>query len=479
MPQASPVVVWFRSDLRLSDNPALDAACATGAPLILVYVLDETVPGRPAGGASRWWLDKSLKSLASDIAALGGRLILRRGSGPEVVRSLASETGAQAVMFNRIFERTSVELEDHLCEELSLLDIRTRRFNGSLLVDPDWLGDTSAAASAARTFSAFWRKAAPLAEGDPPLRPPAALHAYDSELASESLESWDLHPTDPDWSGGFSDWTPGEAGAAARLASFVRGGLARYLAVRNRPDLDATSRLSPHLAFGEISPRQIWAAVREAQRRGAPASEADGFLRELGWRDFNHHLLWRLPRMTCENLNPKFEAMPWIDDQAALTAWQNGRTGYPIVDAAMRQLWVSGWMHNRLRMVVASFLTKDLLIDWRVGEAWFWDTLVDANAANNAGGWQWTAGTGVDSAPFFRVFNPMLQGERFDPDGVFVRRWLPELAGLPAACVHSPWTADEAVLRRAGVTLGETYPYPIVDHAAARTRALSLFKELG
>ena len=478
MPQASPVVVWFRGDLRLADNPALAAACATGAPLILVYVLDETAPGRPAGGASRWWLDKSLKSLASDIAALGGRLILRRGSGPQVVRSLASETGASAVMFNRIFEQPSVELEDRLCEELSLLDIDARRFNGSLLVDPDSLGE-SAAASAARTFSAFWRKAAPLAEGHPPLPRPSALRPSEVDLASETLESWRLLPTHPDWSGGFSDWTPGEAGAAARLASFLHGGLGRYLAVRNRPDLDATSRLSPHLAFGEISPRQIWAGVREAQGRGAPASEADGFLRELGWRDFNHHLLWRLPQMTSENLNSKFEAMPWTADPAALKAWRTGRTGYPIIDAAMRQLWVSGWMHNRLRMVVASFLTKDLLIDWRVGEAWFCDTLVDANPANNAGGWQWTAGTGVDSAPYFRIFNPTLQAARFDPDGVFVRRWLPELAGLPAAIIHSPWTADAAVLHCAGVKLGETYPHPIVDHAVARTRALALFKELG
>ncbi|NLH81956.1 MAG: deoxyribodipyrimidine photo-lyase, partial [Phyllobacteriaceae bacterium] len=288
---------------------------------------------------------------------------------------------------------------------------------------------------------------------------------------------WDLRPRRPDWSGGLARaWTPGEAGATARLAAFVADGLARYAEERDRPDRDGVSRLSPHLRFGEISPFAVWAAVK-ARVATAPttAASAEKFLAEIGWREFAHHLLFHAPDLAERNLQPRFDALAWRDDPAFVAAWRRGRTGYPLVDAGMRQLWETGWMHNRVRMVAASFLVKHGLVDWRVGEAWFWDTLVDACPANNPMGWQWVAGTGADAAPFFRVFNPVAQGEKFDPDGGYVRRWVPGTAALPNAVVHAPWTASPAVLAAAGVRLDETLPRPIVDHAAARRRALDAF----
>ncbi|MFN3523980.1 MAG: cryptochrome/photolyase family protein, partial [Phenylobacterium sp.] len=290
------------------------------------------------------------------------------------------------------------------------------------------------------------------------------------------LEDWGLIPTAPDWAGGLrAAWTPGEDGAHARLRTFLQEGLAAYPHDRDRPDRTGTSRLSPHLHFGEIGPRQVWAALLSAT---SASSGADKFMSELGWREFCHHLLFHFPTLPQANFREAFDAFPWADDPAGLEAWRRGRTGYPIVDAGMRELWTTGWMHNRVRMIAASFLAKHLLTDWRAGEAWFWDTLVDADLANNAASWQWTAGSGADAAPYFRIFNPVLQGEKFDPAGDYVRRWVPELARLPAAWIHKPWAAPAAVLSRAGVVLGRSYPRPIVDHAQARERALAAFAEI-
>ncbi|HWE99090.1 MAG TPA: deoxyribodipyrimidine photo-lyase [Caulobacteraceae bacterium] len=470
-----PVILWFRRDLRLADNPALHAACRSGAPVICLYVLDEAA-ARPFGGASRWWLDKSLRSLASSLAAKGARLELRRGQPVKLIAALARQTNAVAVYFNRAFDPDGAAKDRGAHEALALAGVETHRFNGSLLVSPDDL--RTGEGRPYRVFSAFWRAASALAGASACLPEPAAVRPYEGAITTDELGDWALHPTAPDWSHGFVAWRPGEAGAIARLQDFLHSAVDDYPERRDRPDLEATSRLSPHLAFGEISPRQVWECAEAAAHDGASHRGVELFQKELGWREFNHHLLHHFPRMTSLNLDRRFDAFPWASDPAALEAWSHGRTGFPIVDAGMRQLWSSGWMHNRVRMIVASFLVKDLLIDWREGEAWFWDTLVDADEANNVGGWQWTAGSGADAAPYFRVFNPVLQGVKFDPAGAYVRRWVPELAALPPGCIHTPWTAGPDVLAKADVVLGRTYPAPIVDHAAARSRALARFEEL-
>jgi deoxyribodipyrimidine photo-lyase len=294
------------------------------------------------------------------------------------------------------------------------------------------------------------------------------------KIASDPLSSWRLLPTKPDWAGGLrATWQPGEKGARERLAAFLDGAIGDYAVMRDRPDRAGTSRLSPHLHFGEITPSQCWhAALAHAEAHGRTVGH-ETFLRELAWREFSYHLLFHSPDLPDAPFRKEFVAFPWVADTNHLTAWQRGKTGYPIVDAGMRELWTTGWMHNRVRMIAASFLIKDLMIPWQAGEAWFWDTLVDADLASNAASWQWVAGSGADAAPFFRIFNPVTQGEKFDPDGDYVRRWVPELARLPAPDIHAPGEASRAVLSAAGVTLGKTYPLPIVDHAAARARALA------
>ncbi len=474
---ASPVIVWFRNDLRLTDNPALAAACDTGRPVIPLYILIEGGAGRPLGAASRWWLDKSLRSLAKDIVEMGGRLILRRGHAQTTLLDVVKAGGASAVYWNRRYEPGAQDEDRAIKEALGASGVEVREFNAALLSEP-WDISTGSGGPY-KVFSAYWRSAAPIAGRTGPLLRPRAIRVPAGCVTSEDLDAWRLHPRHPDWSGGLGAWSPGEAGAHDRLDRFLDGPVNTYAADRDRPDLEGTSRLSPHLRFGEIGPRQVWRAAqarlheRHATRRGV-----ETFLKELGWREFNHQLLHNFPNTVCENLDPKFDAFPWRDSEADLEAWRRGRTGYPLVDAGMRQLWATGWMHNRVRMVVASFLVKDLLIDWRAGEAWFWDTLVDADLANNVGGWQWVAGSGADAAPYFRVFNPVLQAERFDPSGAYVRRWVTELARLSQPCIHRPWTADEFVLSEAGVRLGETYPTPIVDHAQARDRALRLYGTL-
>ena len=462
-----PVIVWFRRDLRIADHPALAAAAQTGRPVIPVFVHDQAGPPRPLGAASAWWLDKSLKSLAAHFQRLGNRLILRRGDSRECLNQLISQTGATAIYWNRLYDGDSIARDTALKSDLTARGVDARSFNGALLNEP-WTISTGAGGPY-RVFTPYWRAARATAGDVAPLPAPEHLCPPTPFPPSDRLEDWGLHPRRPDWSGGFADWTPGEAGAAARLDTFLDGAAAHYVAARNYPAVAGTSRLSPHLHFGEISPRQVWAAAEAAALHGqAPVGQLEVFQKELGWREFNHHLLFHFPHMTQRNFNPAFDDFPLQDDPEGLAAWQAGRTGYPIVDAGMRELWATGWMHNRVRMIVASFLIKDLLIDWRAGEAWFWDTLVDADVANNVANWQWTAGAGADAAPYFRVFNPTLQGEKFDPDGDYVRRWIPQLADLPSAYIHQPWryvsTSD--------------YPAPVVDHAAARDRALAAYKSL-
>lgn len=470
-----PSLVWLREDLRLTDNPAVAAASAGGRPVSFLYILDEMTPGlRPIGGAARWWLDKSLKSLGKEIARRGGRLTLRAGPAADVIDDVISQTGAGSVYWNRAYDAGGRARDSAIKASLKTRGLVAESFNGRLLAEP-WEIKTGAGGWF-KVFTPFWRALQAQYTAAPPLPSPSSLRS--PEIASEDITTWRLHPSKPDWSTGFSDhWTPGEAGAASRLEAFLAGPVNTYGEDRNRPDIDGgTSGLSPHLRFGEISPAQIWRSVTAAIERGAVNEKsARVFLSEVGWREFSYVLLFHNQNLANENYNKTFDAMPWRTDTAALAAWQQGQTGYPIVDAGMRQLWHTGWMHNRVRMIVASFLTKHLLLPWQSGEDWFWDTLVDADAAANAASWQWTAGSGADAAPYFRVFNPITQGEKFDETGAYVRRWCPELAGLPAKVLHSPWSADAATLETAGIRLGETYPHPIVDHAAGRQRALDAY----
>jgi len=475
----SPVIVWFRRDLRLADNPALAAAVAADRPIIPLYVLDEVSPGiRPLGGAQRWWLHHSLSALGRDLAARGLGLVLRRGPAETVVADLARQVGADSVLWNRCYDPGSIRRDAVLKRVLVADGRQPASFNAGLLVEP-WHLQTGAGGFY-RVFTPFWRALRARFAPPAPLPAPAGLPAMSPAPAGDALDSWALLPTRPDWAGGLRDgWTPGEAGARARLARFLADGLAHYEAGRDRPDRAHGSRLSPHLQWGELGPRQVWHAIAyRAASEPALDGSADSFLRELGWREFSQHLLFHVPSLATAPLRPEFDDFPWRPDPVQRAAWAAGRTGYPIVDAGMRELWYSGWMHNRVRMIAGSFLVKDLLQPWQAGEAWFWDTLVDADHATNPASWQWVAGCGADAAPFFRVFNPVLQGEKFDPRGAYVRRWLPELAGLPDDCVHKPWLAPAAVLARAGVRLDQTYPRPIVDHKAARARALAAFAHI-
>ena len=468
-PEARPALLWLRRDLRLRDQPALAAAIDSGRPVVVAFVLDEATPGHwAAGAASRWWLHHSLAALGRDLAALGGRLVLRRGRFAEEIPRLVAETGAAEVHAGQAVEPWARPMVDELA---AALDVPLHLHATSLLYRPEAIRTREGGGFG--VFSPFAR--ACLARGlpAPPVAAPPRLTAGPA-VPSDRLADWGLLPRRPDWAGGLREtWTPGEAGAAQRLAAFVASALDGYAAGRNLPGRDGTSMLSPHLAWGEISPADIWHAAVDAGGDGLGS-----FVNELLWREFSAQLLWQHPELPGRPLRAEFAAMPWRTDEAGLEAWRRGRTGLPIVDAGMRQLWHVGWMHNRVRMVAASFLIKHLLLDWRAGEAWFWDTLVDADLATNAASWQWVAGSGADAAPYFRVFNPVLQGRKFDADGAYVRRWVPELAGLSDDDLHTPWEATPAVLKAAGVELGVSYPRPIVDLAEGRDRALAAFKSL-
>jgi deoxyribodipyrimidine photo-lyase len=439
----SPALLWFRQDLRLADNPALHAVA--GRPLLPVFVLDDEAAGAWAyGGAARWWLRQSLAALGAELAARGAPLLLARGRAEITIPALAEAIGAAEVFAGRLYEPWARERDRRTAEALQASGRRLRLCTSSVLREP------------AKVMSGSGK---PYAVYTPFAKAVAALG-------------------EPDWAAGFGTlWTPGEAGAQARLARFLAGPVAGYGTQRNDPGMEGTSGLSPHLRWGEISPRQVWHGVRQAQPGDLSVSWP--FLSEILWREFSYHLLWHRPEMPERELRERFTGFPWQPDAALLRAWQGGRTGYPIVDAGMRQLWRFGWMHNRVRMIAASVLVKHLLQPWQAGAAWFWDTLVDADLASNSASWQWVAGSGSDAAPYFRVFNPVLQGEKFDPTGRYVRRFVPELARLPDRWLHRPWEAPEAVLRGAGVMLGRDYPRPVIGPAEGRQRALAAFAALG
>jgi len=435
-----PAILWFRGELRLADNPALMTAAASGGPVLPLYILG--TGGRPLGGAARWWLHGSLAALARALAAMGATLVLRRGSAAAILPELVRATGAASVHWNAPAEPPT---DDPLI-------LRLREAGASITVGAaDLLAEPATRLTRdgrpLRLFAPFWRALQRQAEPPAPLAAPTRLRSYAAPVAGDALADWRLRPSRPDWASGIAaTWTPGEPAAEVRLAQFLAGSLRRYAAERDRLDRPGTSLLSPHLRWGEIGPRQIWHRVKAASHGRTAA--ADAFLRELAWRDFSYHLLQQKPSLAREPLQPGFAQFPWRNEAAALAAWQQGRTGYPLVDAAMRQLWHTGWMPNRARMVVASFLVKHLLLPWQQGEAWFWDTLVDADPANNGANWQWVAGSGSDAAPFFRIFNPTAQARKFDPEGAYARRWL-----------------------------GDEVLPPIIEHAAARERALAAFRQ--
>ncbi|AJY29963.1 FAD binding domain of DNA photolyase family protein [Burkholderia thailandensis 34] len=479
----APAVVWFRDDLRVSDHPALARAAESGRPVIGVYVFDERAGGRALGGAARWWLHGSLRALDAALAGLGGRLVLLRGDEADTFVSFVAALGAGAVYWNRRYAFAQRALDNAVQTALDARRVAVETFNASLLFEPDDIvnGD----GRPYQVFGAYWRAALRRGAPPPPLAAPRRLNggALPEALARRrvELDTLGLEPTRPDWAGGLRDaWRFGEDAAHSLLRAFVDSRLGGYATERDRPGIASTSRLSPYVRFGNLSVRQIWhAAVDAHAHRAATQADLDKFLSELGWREFCWAQLYRFPDLPRRNLRHTLDGMPWRGDPAGLAAWRRGATGYPFVDAGMRELWATGWMHNRARMVCASFLVKHLLIDWREGEAWFWDTLVDADAASNAANWQWVAGCGADAAPYFRIFNPVAQGKKFDPDGAYVRRWVPELAGLPPAAIHEPWAAPPAQLAAASVRLGDTYPVPVVAHDAARRRALDAFATAG
>ena len=472
----APVILWFRHDLRLADNPALATALKRGGPVIPVFIwaADEEGDWQP-GGATRWWLHQSLRALDTDLRAVGSRLILRFGPIKKTLHDLLKQTGANTVLWNRRYEPAIIARDSKLKESLKAGGVEAESFNAALLHEPWTIKNKSG--KPFQVFTPFWRHCLTLPDPPEPLSAPKNIPAPKEWPASVALDELELEPKIK-WAEGMrAAWKPGSAGAKEQLKRFIAAAFATYSDERNRPDHVGTSRLSPHLHFGEISPRQIWHALR----RNAGDSSAwrnSQFLAEVGWREFAHHLLFHFPHTPTEPLRAEFKKFPWRENAAWLRAWQRGQTGVPLVDAGMRELWTTGWMHNRVRMVVASFLVKNLLLSWQDGARWFWDTLVDADLAQNTLGWQWTAGCGADAAPYFRIFNPVSQGEKFDPNGDYVRKWVPELTKLPAKWIHQPWMAPAAELSRANITLGTTYPEPIVSLSISREIALEAYARM-
>jgi deoxyribodipyrimidine photo-lyase len=471
---SQPVIVWFRQDLRLTDNVALKQALATNQPIIPLFIFEEHQESA-LGGASRWWLHQSLHALDHSLQQRGAQLILRRGSAKQVMHHLLEETKATAIFWNQRYDKWGRQTDDTLQTELQTQGIICHVTQSQVLFDP--LSIKTSENQPRRIFTPFWKaclKASPPAK---PWQPPQNISFYLAN--SEDIHTWGLQPK-PDWAGGWpAIWQPGEKGAQACLMHFLESSLFHYHEHRDYPAKKGTSKLSPHLCWGEISPRSVWHTIHAATiAEPTLQSGAEIFLRELGWREFAYHTLFHHPTLPTKPLRREFERFPWQHDEATLKAWQRGQTGYPLIDAGMRQLWHTGWMHNRVRMIVASFLVKDLLIPWQEGAAWFWDTLVDADLASNSLNWQWVAGCGVDAAPYFRIFNPILQGEKFDPEGHYVRQWVPELQDLPNTVIHKPWQAPDYLLRKAHIILGQTYPHPLVDHQQARTRALAAYHQL-
>jgi len=468
----SSTLLWFRQDLRLTDHSALFAALERGAPIIPVFIWAPQEEGDwAAGAATCWWLHHSLQSLAQSIINCGSRLIIRNGSDHgslTQLRILIEETNASAVYWSRRYEPLIIKRDTHIKETLRAEGLEVRSFNAALLTEPWDIQNNSG--KPFQVFTPYWKNSAAKLFVPSPVKVPNKWPAPNSWPATENVNALKLTPIVP-WAENFKlSWRPGEQGAMENLTLFLSTVAKDYTEGRNIPSIRGTSRLSPHLHFGEISPRQIWHIA--LMYRGTQ------FMAELGWREFAHHLLFHFPHTPKEPLRADYNRFPWREDAAQLRAWQRGMTGIPLVDAGMRELWATGWMHNRVRMVVASFLVKNLRINWLHGARWFWDTLVDADLASNTLGWQWSAGCGADAAPYFRVFNPVTQSLKFDPNGLYLRRWLPELAKLSNKEIHAPWECDVATLNKANVRLGAEYPKPIVDLKVSRVAALEAWKTI-
>lgn len=461
MRSATPSILWLRQDLRLEDNPALREA--SQKPFFALYIRDINDPHQPMG-ASLWWLHHSLNALRASFKKRGIPLIFRQGDPLHVLQDLIQETGASSIYWNRCYEPYAIERDKKIKAFLKDQGITCQSFNSSLLSEPWEIGKSY------KVFTPFWKTLQTLSIPVP--LPIPQMKGWRGKLITDDLSDWHLLPQN--WGEGFKTlWKPGEKGAHQKLAKFLEEKLSTYSQLRDYPYNEGTSRLSPHLHWGELSVRKIWHLVMKTQGPiGLP------FLRELGWREFSNHLLYQFPHLPEKPLKTIFNNFTWDQNPEGLKAWQKGLTGYPLVDAGMRELWHTGWMHNRIRMVVASFLVKDLLLPWQTGEAWFWETLLDADLANNSVNWQWVAGCGADAAPFFRIFNPIIQSEKFDPKGEYIKKWVPELARLDPPYLHTPWLAQPYILDNAGIELGKTYPYPVVDHKNARQRALSKFRSL-
>ena len=461
---SSPTLLWLRQDLRLADHPALTAAAAKG-PLIILYILDDKTPESWLwGGASRWWLHHSLQNLSQKIP-----MVFRVGRADQVISDVLRETGATSLHFTRDYAPWSATLENNIKLDCEKINVTCHRYGGFLLHEPESI--RNGAGEPYKVYTPYSR--ACFAKGEPrTLKPVPKFETYNGKITSDNLNDWNLLPTKPNWAKGLEEtWTPGEEHAHELLYKFLDEALIDYADGRDRTDKPFTSRLSAHLHWGEISPHQIWHATRNAMARAEGALDRSGekFLKEILWREFSYHLLHHFPHFPDHPFKPEYAEFPWVEDEAALARWQQGKTGYPIVDAGMRELWHTGIMHNRVRMIAASFLIKDLLIPWQQGERWFWDTLVDADIASNSASWQWVAGCGADASPYYRIFNPILQGVKFDPEGAYVKKWVPELKHVPKESIHCPWEMP---------TPPQDYPKRMVDHAFARDRALEAFKKI-
>ena len=464
-------LVWLRDDLRLDDNPALARATSLGLPMTVVFVLDEESDGiRPLGAAARWWLHHSLAAFSASLEAKGSRLLLRRGRSEKIIAELASQTGAVHLFWNRRYGLPERTVDAAVKAWAGEHGVQASSFQANLLFEP-WTVRTGAGGPY-KVFTPFWRACIASHEIRDPVEPPLSLpppaRSGVSLPPGDDLITWNLLPTSPHWSGGLTDtWEPGEDGARNRLDGFLDGPVEDYATGRNLPAIEGTSRLSPHLRFGEVSPFRVWREIRRAFPHKVPA-DVGIFRSELGWREFCWHLLYTNPELATRNYRPEFDRFEWQSvGKDELSAWQRGRTGYPLVDAGMRQLWQTGWMHNRVRMAAASFLVKNLLADWRIGEAWFWDTLVDADPASNPANWQWVAGSGADASPYYRIFNPVTQSKKFDAAGGYLREFLPELADLDASAIHEPWKLGP-----------RNYPAPLVGLPESRQRALDAYQKL-
>ena len=473
-----PLILWFRKDLRLSAHPAWHQALQRKQPIIPVYIWSPTEENPWSyGEASRWWLHQSLQVLQENLQSVGSRLLFRAGPIVPNLLEIAKTAGASTVYWSRQYEPHLIKRDTAIKLDLQKSGVEVQTFNATLLIEPwELLNQTQ---KPYQVFTPYWKALQSRVQPLQTYRVPSEFRPVHTWPKSKTLTSLDILPKNNWHTKLKAHWQPGETQALQTLKKFLDNGVSDYKMGRDFPNRDSTAKISAHLHFGEISPAQIWDAAQKNLFFLKPAkNDTQDFLREIAWREFSYALMYHFPQTPTAPLQQKFLNFPWQNSKTLLQAWQTGQTGYPIVDAGMRELWQTGFMHNRVRMIVASFLTKDLFIDWQDGAKWFWDTLVDADLASNTQGWQWTAGCGADAAPYFRIFNPILQSEKFDPNGDYIKKWVPELAKLAKKWIHKPFLASAKDLTAANITLGKTYPYPIVEHARAREHALAIWQSL-